>query len=274
MSDEHNAYSVPPVERAFRVLRYIADGNPCANLSRAAKETGVNRTTLLRLLHTLEQEAMIEKAETGQGYILGTGLINLAASALYSRDIVQVAHPELRRLVRELGLSAHLGIMDRREITYLLRETPNLHLVSNVRVGSRLPAHATTIGRIILAHRDFAEVEALFAASEMTAATEKTATTLAALAEQLNTDRRIGIAWSVSNFEAGIGSAAAAVFDSQGKAVGAINVTGPDHEFAESAGRRDEIARALTAAAQRISHQLGHIPSSARIRHLSGGHHD
>ncbi|MCB1426455.1 MAG: IclR family transcriptional regulator [Zhengella sp.] len=274
MSGDANGYSVPPVERAFRVLRYIADGNSCANMAKAAKETGINRTTLIRLLHTLEQEAMIEKAHNGQGFVLGTGLINLAASALYSRDIVQVAHPELRRLVRDLGLSAHLGILDRREITYLLRETPNLHLVSNVRVGSRLPAHATTIGRIILAHRDFAEVEALFRASEMTAATEKTATTLAALSEQLNADRRLGIAWSVSNFEAGIGSAAAAVFDAQGKAVGAINVTGPDHEFAEGAGRREEIGRNLSAAAHRISHQLGHIPSSARIRHLSGGQHD
>lgn len=274
MSDDKAVYSVPPVERAFRVLRYIADGNSCANISRAAKDTGVNRTTLIRLLHTLEQEAMIEKADHAQGYSLGTGLLNLAASALYSRDVVQVAHPELRRLVRELGLSAHLGILDGREITYLLRETPNLHLVSNVRVGSRLPAHATTIGRIILAHRDFAEVEALFATAGMEPATDKTATTLAALREQLAGDRRAGIAWSVSNFEAGIGSAAVAVFDAQGKAIGAINVTGPDHEFAEGAGRRDEIGRALSSAAHRISHQLGHIPSSARIHHSSGGNHD
>ena len=274
MSEDKAAYSVPPVERAIRVLRYIADGHDCANTSKAAKEIGVNRTTLIRLVHTLEAEGMIERSERTQGYVLGTGLINLAASALYSRDVVQVAHPELRRLVRDLGLSAHLGILDGRDIIYILRETPNLHLVSNVRTGSRLPAHATTIGRIILAHREFAEVEALYGSTELPRVTEKTATSLAGLHQQLAADRRVGIAWSVSNFEAGIGSAAVAVFDAQGKAVGAINVTGPDQEFVEANGRRDEIARALIAAANRISHQLGHIPSSARIRHSSGGHHD
>ncbi len=259
MNIEKANYSVPPVERAIRVLRYIADGHQCTNTSRAAKELGINRTTLLRLLHTLQQERMIESVGEAEGYVIGTGLIQLAASALYSRDIVQIAQPVLKELAVKLGLSSHLGIIEGRDILYLLRETPNLHLISNVRVGSRLPAHATTIGRIILANSTEAGFAEIFEKENLVAVTKKTATSPEDLRQQLEVDQKIGVAWSVGNFEAGIGSAAAAVFDASGKAVAAINVTGPEREFASKAGRREEIYAAMTEAANHISHQLGFI---------------
>ncbi len=267
MSESKPTYGVPPVERAFHLLRYIGDGNPCANISRAAKDTGINRTTLLRLLETLVRERMIQSIGEGAGYALGTGLIHLAARALYSRDIVQIAQPELRDLARTLGLSAHLGIVDGQDILYLLRETPNLHLVSNIRVGSRLPVHATTIGRIILAYCDAARRDAVLAGRDLRAVTGKTATTRDALALQTAADRQLGIAWSVGNFEAGIGSGAVAVFDGAGKVVAAVNVTGPEREFEDSAGRRDEIHGALTRAAERISQQLGYFPATGTSRY-------
>ena len=254
------SYNVPPVQRAFKLLRHIADGNDCGNTSQAAKAVGINRTTLLRLLHTLAMEGMIEADGPGGGYRLGTGLISLASSAVFSRDLVQVAQPVLKRLAQGLGLSAHLGILEGQHIVYLVRETPNLHLVSNVRVGSRLPAHATTIGRSILAELDFTDVKSLFTESELVGVTAKTPVTYTTLAAQLADDKSQGMAWSVGNFEANIGSCAAAIFDVSGEVAGAINVTGPDHHFLVEGGRRDEIARDLTAAAEQISRQLGYLP--------------
>jgi DNA-binding IclR family transcriptional regulator len=257
-----SAYSVPPVNRAIKVLRHIADGHSCANLSRSAKELDINRTTLLRLLETLSEERMIEpQGETG-GYILGTGLISLAAKALFSRDTVQVAQPVLKRLAADLGLSAHLGVIDGQSILYLLRETPNLHLISNVRVGARLPIHATTIGRIILAQWPESKVLETLAEIDMTPVTEMTSTTPRAFLDQITADRKLGIAWSVGNYEGGIGSAAVAVFDSSGASVGAINVTGPENDFRARGGRRADIAARIIAAGQEISQQLGHFPST------------
>lgn len=258
MTDQSPQYSVPPVTRAFRVLRYISEGNPCGNIARASKELDINRTTLLRLLNTLQEERMIDPLGSGGGYRLGTGLIHLAASALYSRDVVQVAQPELKALASQLGLSAHLGILDGEDVLYLLRESPNLHLVSNVRVGSRLPAHATSIGRIILAHSPPERLEQMLNTRTLVAATAKTPVTSDALKAQLAEDKSIGIAWSVGNFEPGIGSAASVILDGVGDVVGAVNVTGPEQTFLASAGRRDEIAAALTQTTARISQQLGH----------------
>lgn len=263
MSDSKSTFGVPPVERAIQLLRYIGEGNSCENTSLAARETGINRTTLLRLLETLKQQRMIESG-AGSGFVLGTGLIHLASNALLSRDVVGVAQPQLKKLAISLGLSAHLGVTDSNNILYLARETPNLHLVSNVRVGSRLPIHATTIGRIILAHKTEHERAELLDGVKLVRFSDRTATSHKKLTAQINEDREQGIAWSEGNFEPAIGSAAVAIFDSSQTVIAAINVTGPVGEFAKSAERREEIQLALCGAAKHISDRLGFMPDRNR----------
>ncbi len=251
-------YTVPPVSRAIAVLRHIAAGNRCRNSSQTAKALGINRTTLIRLLATLEAEEMIDALPDGGGYRLGTSLIALAAQALNERGILQMARPVLRDLVDRLNLSAHLGIIDGREIVYLARETPNSHLASTVREGTRLPAHATTIGRILLAELPLAALRDLYADAALEAFTDKTRTTLAALEAQLAADRARGVAWSVANFEPEIGSAAAVVRDHLGRPAGALNVTGHASVFAEGGPQTADIEAALKEAAARLSRDLGY----------------
>lgn len=251
-------YSVPPVVRAIAVLRYIAAGNRCRSMSTASKALGINRTTLIRIIATLSDEGMIEAIPDDGGYRLGTGLIALASEALSERGVVQVSRPFLVELVRKLNLSTHLGVLDGREIIYLVRETPNSHLASNVREGTRLPAHATTIGRILLAQLPREALADLYSGAELPAFTAKTRTTLAALEAQLAEDRARGIAWSMANFEPEIGSAAVPVFDHQGRAVAAINVTGHISVFDAANPHLPEIENALRAAARGVSEALGY----------------
>src|SRR5690348_15928419 len=97
-------------------------------MSKASKALGINRTTMIRLITTLRDEGMIEEIADGGGYRLGTALIALAYEALNERGVVQVSRPFLVDLVRELNLSSHLGVLEGREIVYLVRQTPNSHL--------------------------------------------------------------------------------------------------------------------------------------------------
>lgn len=252
-------YSVPPVHRAFRVLRHIAQGDPCHNASATARQLGLNRTTLIRLLHTLEAERMIESHDGGVTWQLGPGMIALAADALKSRSIIRVAQPVMARLAAQLRLSSHLGILDGRDIIYLLREAPNTHLVSNIREGSRLPAHATTVGRVLLGHLPLESLRALYADRTMDAYTMKTATSLEELARQVAADRAQGFAWSFGNFEAEIGSCAAPVFDHRGEPIAAVNVTGPRAQFDPESAEAATIREAVIQAAAEISSALGHV---------------
>ncbi|MBN8291155.1 IclR family transcriptional regulator [Rhodobacter sp. NTK016B] len=254
-------YSVPPVERALKLLRHIGDGNTCRNLSATSEALGINRTTLIRLIHTLTTNRMIEEIANGAGYRLGVGLITLGSQAMHGRDLVQVCQPVLAELCAETGMSAHMGILDGPDIVYLSRETPNTHLVSNVRAGSRLAAHASSIGRAILAELSEDQIAALFADAPLPANTSKTPVTVSEVLEQARADKAMGVAWSEGNFEAGIGSCAAAIFDHQRVPVGALNVSGPQSAFStEAAEGSNQIKKAVRDAALRASQALGYMP--------------
>jgi len=262
-------YIAPPVQRAVRLIRHIAEGNPVHNMSETAKALSINRTTLLRLLHTLEVEGFLERRPDGAGYQVGLDLLAIGARALFSQDLVQVAVAVLTRLAETLQLSAHLGVLDGTDVLYLVRRTPNTPLASNIRAGSRLPAHATTMGRMLLAHASAAEIEALYGGQSLQRFSAHTATSLTSLRTALEQDHRAGIAWSDGHFERGISSAAVPVFDLGGKPVGAINVSGPVGAFAGEE-RRADIERELRAAGQEISRRLGWIDVPDRDRPREG----
>jgi DNA-binding IclR family transcriptional regulator len=247
------------VQRAARLLRHIAEGDRVTNMAATARALGINRTTLLRLLTTLEAERFIESGGPGQGWRIGLGLIGLAAQSFFSQDLVQTAVPIITRLAEALGLSAHLGVLDGLEVVYVVRRTPEqVPYVSNIRVGSRLPAHAAVMGRIILAHLPPQRVREIFGASSLPASTSHTPVTMQQLHARLAEDRAQGLAWSDGFFEVGISSVAAAIFDASGVPVAALNVSGQTATFNDPA-RRERIGRAVREAAEEISRRLGWV---------------
>ena len=258
--DGTGTYSVPPVERALKLLRYIGDGNRCRNLSTVSRDLDINRTTLIRLIHTLLAHRMVEDIGEGAGYRLGAGLVSLGAQAIQGRDIVRASQPVLRDLCQTTGMSAHLGVLDGRDIIYLGRETPNSHLVSNLRVGARLPAHASSIGRAILAELPEKHLRDIFADAPLPQMTEKTPSDLEAVLEQARADKAEGFTWSVGNFESGIGSCAAVIFDHAGQPAGGLNVSGPENRFTDPRSSESvALQSAVKQAAQQVSAELGYL---------------
>lgn len=257
---ESALYSVPPVERALSLLRHIGDGHRCRNLNRTSAELGINRTTLIRLIHTLVANRMIEEIDEGAGYRLGPGLISLAAQAIHGRDIVQVCQPLLAELAHKTGMSAHLGILDGTDLVYLSRETPNTHLISNMRPGSRLPAYTSSAGRAILAEMTDDAIRALFSGVDLERVTAKTPQSVEAILAQARQDRQAGFAWSEGGFEAGIGACGAVVLDHRARPVGAINVAGPENRFVEEGNDRPgPIKDAVRSVARQASMGLGYV---------------
>jgi DNA-binding IclR family transcriptional regulator len=255
MSEAEDPYLSPPVQRAARLLRHIAGGDAVTNMAATARALDINRTTLLRLLHTLEAEGFIEPRGGGKpGWRVGLALFGLVARAFASEDLAEIATPILDAMAHELGFSTHLGVLDGREVVYLIRRTPDHSFVSNIRVGSRLPAHAANMGRAILAHWPAEQLRQLFTGASMPAVTAQTPTSLPALLAQLAADRADGLAWSEGFYEAGIASVAAPVFDATGRPVAAINLSGGAAEFAAS---RPRIDQAMRRAAEEISRRLG-----------------
>lgn len=250
------AYLISPVQRALRLLDYMADGGATTQLSRLARELDINRVTLTRLLDTLEHERMIERARDGAGYRIGQRFLSMAAAALGDRDLLRLAEPILARLAAELRFSAHLAVRSGEQILFLLQELPDTLLVSNVRVGSRLPAHITAPGRIVLAGVAPSERRKLLGRDPLPAGMRGTPTTHAALDRMIAEDAARGCAWSFSGFEKGVDACAAAVLDQSGRIVAALSVAGPDSRF--DARTRAQTEKAVIEAARSLSKMLGH----------------
>jgi DNA-binding IclR family transcriptional regulator len=255
------AYIAPPVQRAVRLLRHIADGDPVTSVSETSKALKINRTTLLRLLYTLEAEGFVQRRHGEPGYQVGLSLVTLSARIIFSQDMIRVAVPIVAKLAEAVGMSAHVGVLDDAYVLYLLRRTPNAPLASNIRVGSRLPAHATTMGRIILAYMNESDVDGIFKGKPLPRFSDHTPTTMAELHLALKRARHDGIAWSIGFFEPSIGSAAVPILDFAGTPVAALNVSGPLDLFRDKADRK-RIEQELRAAGSEISQRLGWLGSS------------
>lgn len=246
------------VERVLRLIRYVSDGGETDNLSAAARGTGINRLTLMRLLAELEEHGALERVNGG-GHQLGTSFLTLAASALAGHDLTSMAQRILPGLTEELGLSAYLVVLDGRDVVYLLRTVPDSPLVCNISLGSRVRAHLTTPGRMLLAHLDTTDLAPLVGPEPLPTASDQSPTTHRQLRELLTGDLQHGCAWSFSGYETGINSCAAAVFDAGGAAIAAISVAGPATRFESEPSMREQTEEAVRHSASELSSMLAAI---------------
>jgi IclR family pca regulon transcriptional regulator len=249
-------YSVHSLELGLRVLEcFDRNAFDAMNLSDIARRIGVSRSSAFRLVHTLERLGYLAREEETKSYRLGARVMALGYAFLSSKDIAELARPELRRLRAATRCSTHLGILDGSDVLYIARYAAHEPVGSMIAVGARLPAHATTMGRILLAYKPAAYVQEHFAGA-LVKFTERTPATLPDLIALLATDRARGYAISHSNFESGIASIAAPVFDASGDAVAAINVSIPEAAIDE---RFDTSVRdAVCEVARTISQLAGY----------------
>ena len=225
-------------------------------MSETAKALKINRTTLLRLLHTLEVEGFVEKRPSGAGYQIGPlvpgggGARRFPRTSSRSRSRCRPGSRTGRAFPPISGCSTGAT-------SHLVRRTPDTPLASNIRVGSRLPAHATSMGRMILAFMPAAELARLYASKELERFSDHTATTLATLRAKIEKDRLAGMAWSEAHFERGIGSAAVPVFDFPAPLRG--HQRPPVGAFADAGRRVGDRQRVNGAAGAEISRRLGWV---------------
>lgn len=259
-SDVKQGQPVSPVVRTFKLLRYLAEGGSSANLSDVGRRLDINRVTVMRLLATLEHEGIIEALPQG-GHRLGLGFLTLASTALGEHDMLSAARRVLARVTQQTELSSYLSVLDGGQVLYLLAQTPQTPLVSNIRVGSRVAAHLTTPGRVMLAYRSADEIRALLGDEPLPSATEQSVSSYAQLAERLAADRARGCAWSFSGFESSIDSCAAPVFDTAGQAIAALSVAGPTDRVRGNDAFQASIEQAVRQGAADLSKLVGYAPS-------------
>ncbi|QNG18822.1 IclR family transcriptional regulator [Rhodococcus triatomae] len=250
--DGHQAPPTTALRRALRLLGYVAAGGETGNVTEVSRETGVNRVTAMRLIAELEADGLLEPAPGG-GHRIGVGFLTVAAAAFRGQGLPDLAGRVLRSVGAATGMSAYLVVLDRADAVYLMREIPDRPLVSSISIGSRVPAHLTTPGRILLADLPVDEVHARVGPEPLAAATVHNPTDYAELDALLERDRTAGCAWSRSGYEPGIDSCAALVRDRSGRGAYAISVAGPAADTADRPDTTSLIEDAVRRGADELS---------------------
>ncbi len=152
-------------------------------------------------------------------------MLALGYGFLASRDIIDVATPHLIRLRDRTGWSAHLGELHGRDVVYLARVATRRTIASIVHVGTRLPAHATTMGRILLSSLSDREIHDLYHQDATRLPNLSPYSDVSDLIAQVSRDRVTGVVVQSSGYEPGVASVAAPIRDVSERIVGAINVS-------------------------------------------------
>ena len=144
--------TVQSIDRAFSVLRSLASGP--AGVTDIADRVGLPKSTVSRMLSTLEELGAVEQVAAGGEYRIGFAMIELAAAAQPGRSLVSIARPHLVELSRRTGEAVGLSIPDGDDMIYLDQLTPDSELQVRDWTGHRIPMHAVPSGHVVLANDD------------------------------------------------------------------------------------------------------------------------
>jgi DNA-binding IclR family transcriptional regulator len=249
-------YLVPALIRGLKVLSTLSNESSKRTLSEIAASLGTTRSSAYRLLYTLEHLSFVEYDARSKSYTLGPQVLALGYGFLASRDIIDVAMPHLIRLRDRTGWSAHLGELHGREVVYLARVATRRTVASTIHVGTRLPAHATTLGRILLSGLSNQEIRALYHQDLAKPFSFSPFSSIADILTQAAIDRAQTVVVQNSGYEPGVASVAAPIRDVSERVVGAINISAVAL-LTNEAELNGPLKAEVTAAAAAISRHLG-----------------
>lgn len=271
---ECNAMSEPSgpsfsqsLERGLTILSEFAQHGPVLGIADLSRAVGLNRSTTHRYVATMTKLGFLQQDPDTRKYSLGPKVADLGFAAIGSLELTGVAAGHLQTLSDETGCAASMAVLDGADIVYVerrrSRRAAGLVVDLNLHVGSRLPAYCTSMGKVLLAHRDPIALRPLLDRMDLARRGPKTITVREQLVSALAKVRQAGIAVNDEELAPGLRSIAAPIRDREGHVVAAINVAVHLTTWTTSVESVvSRLERPLRRAAEDISTQLGYRRSN------------
>jgi IclR family transcriptional regulator, pca regulon regulatory protein len=239
--------------RGLEVIRVFSRHRPKVTLSEVAQATGMTRATVRRFLLTLVREGYC--ANDGKYFSLLPQVLELGFSVLSSMDIWDVAQPIMNELSELLQESCFAAILDKDSVIYVARATSHRFMNVGITIGSRVPAHCVSTGRVLLAALPEAQLHTVLDEAKFPKFTPNTVTSKVKLRALIEETRLQG--WSIvdQELEVGLRSLSVPIRDRHGITIAALNVCCPSLRITPE-DMRSRVLVAVLDASSRITRAL------------------
>lgn len=257
MRKKGQAPTLQSVDRAIAVLKAFSEEEPELGVTGLSQRLGLPKSTVYRLLASLQQEGIVDQNPETEKYRLGIELVHLAGLVLKQIDVRQVARPHLRSLAETSEETVNLTVLTDSGKVINIDGISSPRMVRNVGwIGREMLPHCISSGKALLAYLPQQQLECILAKG-LPRFTEKTITDPILLQEELKGVRQQGYAVAQEELEVGLSAVAAPIWNHEGKVVAAVSVSGPS--FRLSAEKIPALAELTRQTANEISHQLGYV---------------
>jgi DNA-binding IclR family transcriptional regulator len=253
---------IQSIKRASALLDAVAAAGPTGiGLGELSEKVGLHTSTTFHLVKTLESVGFLMRQDEGKRYRIGNRLFVLAAGALDETALLALGMPILERLSAETGEAAHLAVRSNADIILVGRTAATGMLQMSERAGVVRPAHATAIGKLLLAQCSDEDLDGILAAVDFVPFTENTITDRKVFRKELGAIRKTGIAHDRQELDMDVRCVAVPVLDFAGRCIAAMGISGPVWRMGEEdvPGKIE----ALTKAAKGLSSALGNKQAGA-----------
>lgn len=241
--------SIQVIDRAARLMQVIASASAPETLKTLSAETALHPSTAFRILASLIEIGFVERDSAGH-YFIGRRIRKMGESAPRGVDIREESRTFMEELRDATGETINLTVREGDEVIYIERATPNRMMRVEQVIGSRAPLHVTAVGKLMLGELGDAFMRAYCDRTGLKAYTQHTLTRPENLFREVREVASTGYAYDNEEAEIGVGCIGVLIRDSRGEVVAGLSVSAPIER------RKDEWARLLKQAAQKISERL------------------
>jgi IclR family KDG regulon transcriptional repressor len=247
---------IESVAKAFTILSLFKRNKPEWGVSEIARELGMQKCTVYRLLATMQEFGAIRKTTDGRNnYRLGIRLFELGSVIADTFDLRGVALAFLHKVAKQSGETVHLGVLNDHEVMSIEAVNGQNTLKSIILIGEKTPLYCTSVGKAILAFLAPPVQKEIIAKIDFIKFTEKTIVDPAALAAELELTRQRGYAFDDMEHEVGVRCIAAPIWDSVGEVVASLSISGPSIRITKR--KIPGFAQLVMTTAREISRELG-----------------
>ncbi|MDI3533985.1 MAG: IclR family transcriptional regulator, regulon repressor [Thermosediminibacterales bacterium] len=246
------------ISRAVDILELFDQYNLELGVTEIANKLNLHKSSVHRIVSTLEHKGILEKNSTNSKYRLGIKLYIIGILARNENELIAVSIPHLKRLTEISGETTNLVVLNGCKCLYIAQQTSDKMVRIFTKIGAKILPHCTAVGKVLLSEMEENEIEHIISVNGLPSYTKNTITKKEKLLEELRKARAEGYAMDDEEREEGVMCIAAPIRDRNKTIIAAISISGPKYRFDNS--DIDKYILAVKEEAAAISKELGFKP--------------